>query len=77
MALFAQWKFASPFLPSPTLKGKSYIKRNAPFFMFSLSGVLMSFSIKNFSGIIFSASLAMGLGLIFCSIIWAFQDGRS
>lgn len=42
MALFLQWKYASPYLPSPTLKRETVFARNMPLALFVMSGVIMS-----------------------------------
>jgi hypothetical protein len=75
MAIFAQWKFASPFLPSPTLNGKSFVKRNAPFIIFLFSGTLMSVAMKNFTALYFYSAFAIGLSGIFFAIFLAYKCG--
>jgi hypothetical protein len=77
MAIYAQWKFASPFLPNPTLKGDSILKRQMPLVLFLISGILLSIAIANFEGKPFIISLFLGLGLIFLALWLAYRSDRS
>lgn len=71
MGLYAQWRFASPFLPSPTLKG-SAIMRHRPLLLFLAAGVILSVSLRS-EPVIFIPALLVGVGFMLVAIALAYS----
>lgn len=76
MALYAQWRFASPFLPNPALEGNSFAKRETPLILFMMAGILVSISFSNFTYGWFLASLFAGLAMICLAFALACRNRR-
>ena len=73
LALYAQWKFASPFLPSPTLQHESALVRHAPLSLFVAAGILMALAIPNASHMSFIVALASSIAMMFLAITLAYR----
>ena len=64
MALYAQWRFASPFLPSPTLRSERALVRHTPLILFSSAGALLAVALPNFGYIPFVISLSASVAMM-------------
>ena len=72
LALYAQWRFASPFLPNPTLQHRSALVKHSPLILFSLAGLLMALALPNFTHIPFVIALFAGGAMVFAGLALAY-----
>lgn len=73
LALYAQWKFASPFLPNPTLRLRRGLVRHTPLILFGLAGVLLSVALENFSYVNFILALLVSITMMFTALGLAYR----
>jgi hypothetical protein len=74
MALFLKWKYASPYLPSPTLARGPALAKNLPLILFVLAGILMSVAMGVSPGhdVMVIALLCVAVSLMIGAIAIAF-----
>ena len=73
LALYGQWRFASPFLPSPTLRSGSALVRHSPLILFASAGALLSVALPNFSDIPFVIALTLSVAMLFAAVALAYR----
>jgi hypothetical protein len=73
LAVYAQWRFASPFLPSPTLRSGSTLVRHSPLILFVAAGVLLSVALPNFGYVSFVIALSVSVAMLFAAVALAYR----
>lgn len=73
LAVYAQWRFASPFLPSPVLRHGSALVRHSPLLLFLLAGILMALALANFSRAAFVVALLASMTMMFGALALAYK----
>lgn len=73
LALYAQWRFASPFLPSPTLRSGSAVVRHSPLILFATAGALLSVALPNFSNAPFVIALSVSMAMLVAAVALAYR----
>lgn len=73
LALYAQWRFASPFLPSPTLSHGNALVRHFPLILFATAGVLLALALPNFSYVPFVIALCVSVAMIVIAVALAYR----
>jgi hypothetical protein len=73
LALYANWKFASPVLPNPTLPHQSGMVRHSPFILFVAAGMLLAVVGPNAGYTPFALALTASMAMMFLAIALAYR----
>jgi hypothetical protein len=73
LAIYAQWRFASAFLPSPTLRSASALVRHSPLILFISAGALLGVALPNFSYVPFIISLSASTVMMLLALALAYR----